>query len=236
MSAAAVSDEAGSAHVQLELGALVLDALDADDRARVEAHLAGCAECCAERAELAELPGLLRRVPQADVIRAGEGSSEPTGRTVDLVPAVLALANREAQVRRATRRHRWAVVGVAAAVLGGVSIGTSALRSGTPVPSAGPTPVVVRATDPATGVHAQVTLTSSPGGTDLALRLAGVPAGEECRLVATAGPQRDVTASWDATYTGEATFTGSTHFTVDEIDMLVIETPAGRALLTMPVG
>ena len=39
----------------------------------------------------------------------------------------------------------------------------------------------------------------------------------------------------DATYTGEATFTGSTHFAVDQIDMLVIETPTGQTLLTMPV-
>ena len=232
MSASVGRDTAGSAHVRLELGVLVLGALDADDRARVEAHLTGCAECRAELEELAPLPGLLHRVPEADVVRAGDGSLEPA---VDLVPAVLALADREVRVKRATRRRRWAVVGIAATVLGGVAIGTGALRSATPVPSAEPTPVVVRATDPVTGVHAQVTLTSSPRGTDLALKLSGVPAGEECRLVATAGDQRDVTASWDATYTGEATFTGSTYFTVDQIDMLVIETPAGHALLTMPV-
>jgi hypothetical protein len=235
MSASVGRDAAGSAHVRLELGVLVLGALDADERARVEAHLASCDECCAELGELAALPVLLHRVPETDVIRAGDGSSEPAEPAVDLVPAVLALADREVRVQRATRRRRWAVVGIAATVLGGVANGTGALLSGTPVPSAEPTPVVVRATDPATGVHAQVTLTSSPGGTDLALRLTGVPAGEECRLVATAGDQRDVTASWDATYTGEATFIGSTHFTVDQIDMLVIETPAGRALLTMPV-
>lgn len=138
----------------------MLGALDADERERVEAHLAGCAECSVELGELAPLPGLLQRVPEADVIRA---------------------------------------------------------------------------TDPVTGLHAQVTLTSSPRGTDLALKLTGVTAGEECSLVASAGDQRDVTACWDATYTGEATFIGSTYFAVDQIDMLVIETPAGRALLTMPV-
>ncbi|PVU83003.1 hypothetical protein DDP54_08305 [Cellulomonas sp. WB94] len=228
-------DAAGTTHVRLELGALVLGALDADERARVEAHLAGCDECCAELAELAPLPGLLHRVSEADVLRAFDGSTGAAEPDVDLVPAVIALADREARVHRATRRRRWAVVGAAATVLGGVAIATGALQSDTPVPSAEPTPVVVQATDLATGVRAQVTLTSSPVGTDLALRLTGVPAGEECRLVATSGDQRDVTASWDATYTGEATFTGSTHFAVDEIDMLVIETPAGRTLLTMPV-
>jgi len=228
-------DTSGSPHVRIELGSLVLGALDADDRARVEDHLAGCDECCAELAELAPLPGLLHRVPEADVVRAGDGSPALDEPVVDLVPAVLALADRELRVHRAARRRRWAVVGIAATMLGGVAIGTGALRSGTPEPRAEPTPVVVRAADAATGVRAEVTLTASPGGTDLALRLTGVPAGEECRLVATAGDQRDVTASWDATYTGEAMFTGSTHFAVDQIDMLVIETPAGRALLTMPV-
>ena len=235
MSALVGRDAAGSAHVRLELGALVLGALDADDRARVESHLAGCDECCAELAELAPLPGLLHRVPEADVLRAVDGSSAAAEPAVDLVPAVLALADREVRAHRATRRRRWAVVGIAATVLGGVAVGSGALLNGSPAPNAAPTPVVVHATDPVTGVHAQVTLTSSHGGTDLALRLTGVPAGEECRLVATAGDQRDVTASWDATYDGEATFTGSTHFAVDQIDMLVIETPAGRTLLTMPV-
>ncbi|HEX5333603.1 MAG TPA: zf-HC2 domain-containing protein [Cellulomonas sp.] len=235
MSAAVGRDAAGSTHVRLELGALVLGALDADDRARVEAHLAGCDECCAELAELAPLPGLLHRVPEADVLRSADVPTAPAEPTLDLVPAVLALAHREVRAHRATLRRRWAVVGVAATVLGGLAVGTGALLHDSPVPQAAPTPVVVHATDPTTGVQAQVTLTPSPGGTDLALRLTGVPAGEECRLVATAGDQRDVTASWDATYTGEATFTGSTHFAVDQIDMLVIETPTGQTLLTMPV-
>ncbi|NMM17810.1 MAG: zf-HC2 domain-containing protein, partial [Cellulomonas sp.] len=65
MSASVGRDTAGSAHVRLELGVLVLGALAADDRARVEAHLTGCAECRAELEELAPLPGLLHRVLEA---------------------------------------------------------------------------------------------------------------------------------------------------------------------------
>ncbi|HZL03077.1 MAG TPA: zf-HC2 domain-containing protein [Cellulomonas sp.] len=236
MSAATDRDAAGSAHVRLELGALVLGALPADERSRVETHVAGCETCRTELAELAPLPGLLRRVSEADVLRSGDGPSASAEPVVDLVPAVVALADRELREHRARRRRRWAVAGIAATVLGGVAVGTGALLAGGPGQEAVAAPVVVRANDPATGVRAEVTLRSSPGGTDLALRLTGVPAGEECRLVASAGGQRDVTASWDATYDGEATFTGSTHFAVDEIDMLVIETPAGRTLLTMPVG
>jgi anti-sigma factor RsiW len=227
----------GTPHVRLELGALVLGALDVDERARVEAHVAGCEECRAELAELAPLPGLLRRVSEADLLRPPEAVSRSGAEAVpDLVPGVVARADRAFREQRARRHRRWAVVGVAAALVGGVAVGTGALMADLPAHEAAAAPVVVRADDPITGIHAEVTLHSSPTGTDLALRLSGVPAGEECRLVAQAGAQRDVTATWDATYNGEATFTGSTRFAVDQIDTLIIETPAGKALVTMPVG
>lgn len=226
----------GTPHVRLELGALVLGALAADERARVESHVAGCEECRADLAELAPLPGLLRRVSEADVRRPSELPAEPAADAApDLVPAVVARADRAVREQRA-RRRRWAVVGVAAALFGGMAVGTWALVDRAPANGVVAAPVVVHAEDPATGVRAEVTLHSSPSGTDLALRLSGVPAGARCRLVAQSGDQRDVTATWDATYDGEATFTGSTRFTVDQIDTLVVETPAGQPLVTMPVG
>lgn len=227
----------GTPHVRLELGALVLGALGADERARVESHVAGCDECRAELAELAPLPGLLHRVSEADVRRPSEvPAGPPTDAVPDLVPAVVAQTDRAVHAERARRRRRWAAVGVAATLFGGMAVGTWALVDRTPAGTSATAPVVVRADDPTTGVHAEVTLRSSPSGTDLALRLSGVPAGAECRLVAQSGDQRDVTATWDATYNGEATFTGSTRFSADQIDMLVIETAAGQPLVTLPVG
>jgi anti-sigma factor RsiW len=47
---------------RLELGVYVLGAIGAADRSAVESHLAGCADCRNELAELAALPGLLGRV------------------------------------------------------------------------------------------------------------------------------------------------------------------------------
>lgn len=49
-------------HVRLELGVYVLGAIAAADRSAVGAHLACCADCRDELAELAGLPGLLSRV------------------------------------------------------------------------------------------------------------------------------------------------------------------------------
>jgi hypothetical protein len=46
-------------HVHEDLGAYVLGGLEAADKARVEAHLAECAECAAAHADLAGLPHLL---------------------------------------------------------------------------------------------------------------------------------------------------------------------------------
>jgi hypothetical protein len=46
-------------HVHEDIGAYVLGGLDADDEARVAAHLAECEECAAAHAEIAGLPALL---------------------------------------------------------------------------------------------------------------------------------------------------------------------------------
>ncbi|MCM3884277.1 anti-sigma factor [Frankia sp. R82] len=57
---------------RIALGAYVLGALEPADRAAVANHLAGCADCRAELASLAGLPGLLGRLQLADVLEPGE--------------------------------------------------------------------------------------------------------------------------------------------------------------------
>ena len=225
--------------MRLELGALVLGALPVDERRSVDAHLATCATCRAELAELAPLAALLNRVPAADVLDSDVPVDDPDAPVPDLLAAVLARAaraNRRARLRQLGARTLVGAAATGIIVLGAV-LATGGLGHRTPstevVKSAA---VVLAARDTTTGVSGGVTLQQAAAGTDVALRLRGVPAGEECRLVAHAGPDQDVTASWDATYSGEATFTGSTRFTVDQIDALTVETPLGRTLLTLPVG
>lgn len=63
------------------LGAHVLGGLDEDEHAALDAHLAGCADCRAERARIAPLAGPLRRLdPDALGRRAvpGPGAGAPT--------------------------------------------------------------------------------------------------------------------------------------------------------------
>lgn len=52
--------------IRLELGVYVLGAIEAADRSTVDAHLACCADCRDELAELAGLPRLLSRVAADD--------------------------------------------------------------------------------------------------------------------------------------------------------------------------
>ncbi|WP_042374329.1 anti-sigma factor family protein [Streptacidiphilus neutrinimicus] len=47
----------------VQLGAYLLGALDPEERAALEAHISGCADCQAELVAMAPLPGLLRHTP-----------------------------------------------------------------------------------------------------------------------------------------------------------------------------
>jgi hypothetical protein len=97
---------------------------------------------------------------------------------------------------------------------------------------------VVSTVDPATGVHAKVTLVPTPTGTELALALSGVVPGEHCRLVAIdhAGT-REVAATWVASYEGQANITGATSLTRADIASLEVVRLDGRPLarITVPV-
>ena len=73
-------------------------------------------------------------------------------------------------------------------------------------------------------------------GSALALRLTGVAPEEHCRLVAVnARGQRDVAATWEATYEGQAAVVGHTSFRPDQITRLLIVTEAGRTLVQVPI-
>jgi anti-sigma factor ChrR (cupin superfamily) len=65
--------------IRLELGVYVLGAIGAADRSAVGAHLACCADCRDELAELAGLPGLLSRVTADDAGSLGLDRDEVCG-------------------------------------------------------------------------------------------------------------------------------------------------------------
>ena len=107
------------------LGAYALDQLPVDERAGLEAHLEGCAEC---RAELDSLAGVARLMPLADPERFATAPSPPTGLGDRVLAAVESERRAGGRRARGRRRRRFGLalsgaVATAAAVLAIVALG-----------------------------------------------------------------------------------------------------------------
>jgi hypothetical protein len=177
------------AHCRSELGVYVLGAIGPAERAWVDEHLADCLRCREELAALAGLPGLLRRVPPDLALRAltDAPADAPSGPGVDrLISRVTVIRRR----RRLTAAAAALVIGIAAAA------GLHALQ-GRP---AGTTAAVIQWTDTdtgasaTTGARATVRYATERWGTELEVRVAGVPAGTRCQLRVVGAQGRAVTA------------------------------------------
>jgi hypothetical protein len=192
---------------RVSLGVYVLGAIDPAERALVEAHLATCRDCRDELAGLAALPALLARVgtEEAVALAAGDGPP-PAGRAggeapPELVSTVIDLT----AARRRRRRWRDASLGVAAAlivaagVFGGLRLGGSPA----PAPAASanypgqPNGPWQTATTTASGMSATVQYRSMGWGTDLAVKVNGIPVGTSCQLwVIGPGGRRTLAGGW----------------------------------------
>jgi hypothetical protein len=84
-------------------------------------------------------------------------------------------------------------------------------------------------------VHGSAQLMPFPGGTTISLALDGIPSEQRCELIAVSRDGRWETASdWTASYAGTAHVVGSVRIQPQDIAKLVIRTPDGRTLLSMP--
>jgi anti-sigma factor RsiW len=91
------------------LGAYALGHLDADERAALEAHLDGCADC---RAEVDSLGSLAHLLPLADPARFDRPAPKPAA---DLGDRIAATIGQERHVHRRQRQRRRFAFGFAAA-------------------------------------------------------------------------------------------------------------------------
>ncbi|MGX7824895.1 anti-sigma factor family protein [Actinokineospora sp. 24-640] len=189
------------------VGAYLLGALDPADRAVFQAHLAGCPVCEAELLRMAPLPGLLQRIDEAEFAEPAP-RAEP-GRAVAPRGDPLPIPT----------RPRLSLVAVAVAVV--VALGGLAAYQALRPPDA-PT-VTWSATNPDSGIGADIDLTSRPWGTEVRIRMRDVPPGKPCKLVVRARDgSREVAGWWAAGTTAEEEIPGSTSFDIAAIDRVEV--------------
>ncbi|OKI47170.1 anti-sigma factor family protein [Micromonospora sp. CB01531] len=213
-------------------GAYVLGALAPAERAAYERHLAGCAACREAVAEIAVLPGLLGRLDPAGLEQFLPSASE-TSR----LPALLDAAWEQRRRERSRARRRYALSGLAAAVLAVLAgVGVSLVRPATP-----PAPqVALAAMRPVAGpvpLHAEVGLTDKKWGTEVTLRCGydqrtGHREAYTFRLVAH-GPDgaTEQVATWLAAPGDDLRMVGATHFTHGELVRLELLRADGTPVL-----
>jgi anti-sigma factor RsiW len=205
---------------RLSLGAYVLGALDPVERSEVEAHVSACPLCRDELAELSGLPGLLSRVTLPETLERPQ-------------PAPPAMAERLIERVRAARRSRRRRLAGAAGALTAAAVAALALvlaggDAGTP----GGTVPTISATNPRTGVAANLALRPAAWGTEVRVRLRGVPAGTRCRLVAVSRDGRhEVAGTWRADYEGRANVETATAIPRSDLARLDVVTEGGRRLV-----
>jgi hypothetical protein len=220
--------------IRISLGALAVSALDPAEEIEVREHVAGCAHCSAELAELSETVDVLAAAKQFGLPDALPAAVQPDRRVLDGLLAAVA------EERRRARRRRFAL-GLAAAAAGAVLAGTGALliadddAPAAPV-AAAPTPTAeLHGTDGA--VALDVELFTKSWGTAVHGAVAGVPPGATCSLVAVGKDgTREVAATWTVPPggydTGKLWFDGGVGLQPHEVSHYEVVTPEGDVLVT----
>jgi hypothetical protein len=197
---------------RLSLGVYVLGAIDPAERALVDSHLADCRECRDELAGLAGLPALLSRVGTEEAMALAATDGPPAGEAGkeagedkaphELLGKVLDLT----AARRRRRRWREAGLGAAAAliiavgVFGGLRLASSPAQSPQPTAATDWGPALGQwetATGGAQGMASTVQYRPMGWGTQLTVKVSGIPVGTTCQLwILGSGNHRVLAGSW----------------------------------------
>jgi hypothetical protein len=233
--------------IRLSLGALVLSALDPVDERRVREHLAGCAECAAEVAELERTVKLLALAgPEALVGTEPGPVPQPRVPVESELPGPRVLDGLLAAVetqRRRDRRRRMAVglaAAAAAAVVAGVGVAVVDDRPAG-VPEAAPTAPAPDAQLRGTAdqIVLDVGVWERGWGAAVHVSIAGVPGGSTCSLVAVRDDGvREVAATWTVPrdgydpVAGPLDVDGAVGMQADQVSRFEVVTSAGELLVT----
>ena len=154
------------------LGAYALGHLEGDERAGLEAHLDGCAQC---REELALLEPVARMLPHADPERF-ESAPQPPPELGARIAATIAAERKQTEKRRRRRLFGGFALGGATAALAAAVLAIFVLGGGS---SGEPGKHVKFA---AQGVSIDATLQPHAYGTEIRMYVHGVESGTLCRV------------------------------------------------------
>jgi hypothetical protein len=225
--------------IRQALGVYILGAISPADRSTVELHLARCADCRAELAGLAALPGRLGSVPAADMARmAGDERGEAgLGERPPGVP-LQTLLDRADRIRRRLRWRRLAVAAAAVVIVGGGAVaGSRVLDSPATQPSASAVPwaATVTGSDPQTGMSATVKYLSRPWGLALQVQVSGISPGTRCELQVVDASGQDVPAGGWMVAVGHAWawYPASSPLAAANVRGFLITTAQGKDLVSV---
>ncbi|MEN3309509.1 MAG: hypothetical protein V7603_5711 [Micromonosporaceae bacterium] len=237
-----------SRHAGELLGPYALGVLDPAEAHAVEEHLASCAQCRAELADLSAMARALGEVPpEAFLDGPPEGGDLLLRRTLRAVRG-----EQEQSRRRRTVLVAAGVAALAAAALGsGVLVGRqtagrpAALPATSAAPSPGPSAApsgtrVVSGRDPSTGAAMVVSVIPAAGWVRVHATVTGVRAGQKCQiLVVPRGGGAGVSAgSWLVSARGErngTTLDGAALVAPADVSAVQVVTFDGRTLVSVPV-
>ncbi|TNC27678.1 anti-sigma factor [Amycolatopsis alkalitolerans] len=183
-----------------QLGAYVLGAVDRRERRAMEQHLASCRRCQAELAELRMARAALDVLPPEAML---EGP--PDGGDL-LLQRTLRRIRREKGRESGRRRAMAATTAVVVAVAftgSGIALGRMSATPGVTQTAGTRT---ASATDAATGARMTVSVRPAAGWVRVSATVAGIPAGQKCRLfVVSRDGTRQEAGSWLVPGTGHGT-------------------------------
>ena len=230
-----------SDHDQSQLGPYVLGALGPDEARDVEQHLAGCAECRREVAELEETKVLLGEVPPEAFL---DGPPDDGDLVLQRTLRAARAGDAMPPADHSSKRRRWmpavaaAVVIAAAALGGGVLIGQRTADPGmSQSPVAGSKEVT--ATDGTTGATMATTVEPREGWSWVSVQVTGLKVGAECELVVTAKDGKTyVAGSWlvsEKAAREGSRFGGGVLVPIGEVASVEVRTAEGQHVVTTPI-
>jgi hypothetical protein len=224
------------------LGGYLLGGLDEGDLDRLDAHLRDCDECREELDQLAAVPELLKRLPDAQRV-GGPGAQAPvslsTRPTAENIEGLLRKMRAERTQESRTARVRW--LAAAAVVLIAAAIGFGVVRGNhdQQTPEALPSPQLVTAQfEPAagSGLAGQATLTPKVWGVSVSLDVTKLRGDGPflCQVRDFKGGVEQA-AIWGPTPTGSAKVIGASSIQLRNVSEITVADHDGHVLGTASV-